>query len=179
MALELFGFKIERKSEESPKANVPAFTLPENDDGSMMVSGAGAYGSYVDFDGAYKNEVDLIFKYRDAAMTADCEIAIDNIVNEAVVIEKNKQPIDIVLDNTDLSDGIKNKVRGEFENILHLLNFNNYGPDIFKRWYTEGRLYYHVMIDVNDPKRGIVELRSLHSTKITKVKNRKNHKNNI
>ena len=154
MALELFGFKIERKSEELPKANVPAFTLPENDDGSMMVSGAGAYGSYVDFDGAYKNEVDLIFKYRDAAMTADCEIAIDNIVNEAVVIEKNKQPIDIVLDNTDLSDGIKNKVRGEFENILHLLNFNNYGPDIFKRWYTEGRLYYHVMIDVNDPKRG-------------------------
>ena len=176
MALELFGFKIERKSEELPKANVPAFTLPENDDGSMMVSGAGAYGSYVDFDGAYKNEVDLIFKYRDAAMTADCEIAIDNIVNEAVVIEKNKQPIDIVLDNTDLSDGIKNKVRGEFENILHLLNFNNYGPDIFKRWYTEGRLYYHVMIDTNDPKRGIVELRSLDSTKIKKVKQVKQEK---
>ena len=170
MALELFGFKIERKSEESPKANVPTFTLPENDDGSMMVSGAGAYGSYVDFDGAYKNEVDLIFKYRDAAMTADCEIAIDNIVNEAVVIEKSKQPIEIVLDNTDLSDGIKNKVRGEFENILHLLNFNNYGPDIFKRWYVEGRLYYHAMIDMNDPKRGIIELRSLDSTKIKKVK---------
>ena len=86
MAFELFGFKIERKSQETPSANVPAFTLPENEDGSMMVSGAGAYGSYVDFDGAYKNEVDLIFKYRDASQTADCEIAVDNIVNEAIVI---------------------------------------------------------------------------------------------
>ena len=140
MAFELFGFKIERKSQEIPSANVPAFTLPENEDGSMMVSGAGAYGSYVDFDGAYKNEVDLIFKYRDASQAADCEIAIDNIVNEAIVIEKNKQPVDIVLDDTDLSEGIKSKVRGEFETVLHLLNFNSYGPDIFRRGYVEGRL---------------------------------------
>jgi hypothetical protein len=176
MALELFGFKIERKSDESPKANVPAFTLPENDDGSMMVSGAGAYGSYVDMDGAYKNEVDLIFKYRDASQSADCEIAIDNIINEAIVMEKNKQPVEITLDNTDLSDGIKNKVRDEFDKILHLLNFNNYGTDIFKRWYIEGRLYYHAMIDVNDPKRGILELRSLDATKIKKIKQVKTEK---
>ncbi len=176
MAFELFGFKIERKSQETPSANVPAFTLPENEDGSMMVSGAGAYGSYVDFDGAYKNEVDLIFKYRDASQAADCEIAIDNIVNEAVVIEKNKQPVDIVLDDTDLTEGIKSKVRGEFETVLHLLNFNNYGPDIFRRWYVEGRLYYHVMIDENDPKRGIVELRSLDATKIKKIKQVKTEK---
>ena len=86
MAFELFGFKIERKSQESPKSNVPVFTLPENDDGSVMVSGANAYGSYVDFDGAFKNEVDLVLKYRDASQTADCEIAIDNIVNEAIVL---------------------------------------------------------------------------------------------
>ena len=170
MALELFGFKIERKSQEVPKANVPAFSLPENEDGSVMVSGAGAYGSYVDFDGQYKNEVDLIFKYREMSMTADCDVAIDNIVNEAIVIEENKQPVDIVLDSTDLSEGIKKKIRGEFTNTLHLLNFNNYGPEIFRRWYVEGRLYYHVMIDENDPKRGILELRSLDSTKIKKIK---------
>ena len=131
-----------------------------------MVSGANAYGSYVDFDGAFKNEVDLITRYRDASQTADCEIAIDNIVNEAIVIEKNKSAVDIGLDNTDLSEGIKKKVRGEFENILHLLNFNKYGSDIFRRWYVEGRIYYHAMIDENDPKRGIIELRSLDSTKI-------------
>ena len=170
MALELFGFKIERKSQEVPKANVPAFSLPENEDGSVMVSGAGAYGSYVDFDGQYKNEVDLIFKYREMSMTADCDVAIDNIVNEAIVIEENKQPVDIVLDSTDLSEGIKKKIRSEFTNTLHLLNFNNYGPEIFRRWYVEGRLYYHVMIDENDPKRGILELRSLDSTKIKKIK---------
>ena len=176
MAFELFGFKIERNSEEKESASVPAFTLPENDDGSVMVSGANAYGSYVDFDGAFKNEVDLIIKYRDASQTADMEIAIDNIVNEAIVIEKNKQPVDIFLDNTDLTDGIKSKVRAEFSTILHLLNFNNYGPDIFRRWYVEGRLYYHAMIDVKDPKRGIVELRSLDSTKIKKVKQVKQEK---
>ena len=111
MAFELFGFKIERKSQESPKSNVPVFTLPENEDGSVMVSGANAYGSYVDFDGAFKNEVDLVIKYREASQTADCEIAIDNIVNEAIVIEKNKSAVDIGLDSTDLSEGIKKKVR--------------------------------------------------------------------
>ena len=176
MAFELFGFKIERKSQESPKANVPAFTLPENDDGSAMVSGANAYGSFVDFDGAFKNEVDLILKYRDASQTADCEIAIDNIINEAIVIDKSRPAVDIILDNTDLSVGIKNKIRGEFDNVLHLLNFNKYGSDIFRRWYVEGRLYYHAMIDESDPKRGIVELRSLDSTKIKKVKHVKQEK---
>ena len=176
MAFELFGFKIERKSQETPKSNVPAFTLPENEDGSVMVSGANAYGSFVDFDGAFKNEVDLILKYRDASQTADCEIAIDNIINEAIVIDKSRPAVDIVLDNTDLSVGIKNKIRGEFDNVLHLLNFNKYGSDIFRRWYVEGRLYYHAMIDESDPKRGIIELRSLDSTKVKKIKHVKQEK---
>ena len=170
MAFEIFGFKIERKSEEKPGAKVPVFTLPENDDGSMMVSGAGAYGSYMDLEGQYKNEVDLILKYREMGQTSDCEIAIDNIVNEAIVVDGIKSPVTLVLDKTDLSEGIKNKIRNEFDTVLDLLNFNNYGHDIFRRWYIEGRLYYHVMIDEADPKRGIVELRSLDSTKIKKVK---------
>ena len=142
-----------------------------------MVSGANAYGAYVDFDGAVKNEVDLVLRYRDASQTADCEIAIDNIVNEAIVIEKNKSAVDIGLDSTDLSEGIKRKVRAEFDNILHLLNFNKYGSDIFRRWYVEGRIYYHAMIDESDPKRGIIELRSLESTKIKKVKQVNQEKN--
>jgi len=171
MAFEIFGFKIERKSQELANANVPAFTLPESDDGSMMVSGAGAAGYSLDMDGLYKNEVELILKYRDMSQMADCEIAIDNVINEAIVADDILPSVSVVLDKTDLTDGIKKKVRTEFDTVLDLLNFNNYGHDIFRRWYIEGRLYYHIMIDENDPKRGIVELRSLDATKIKKVKN--------
>jgi len=171
MAFEIFGFKIERKSQELAGASVPAFTLPESDDGSMMVSGAGALGYSLDMDGQYKNEVELILKYRDMSQMADCEIAIDNIVNDAIVVDDILPSVSVVLDKTDLTEGIKKKVRTEFDTVLDLLNFNNYGHDIFRRWYIEGRLYYHIMIDENDPKRGIVELRSLDATKIKKVKN--------
>ena len=171
MAFEIFGFKIERKSQDLANANVPAFTLPESDDGSMMVSGAGALGYSLDMDGQYKNEVELILKYRDMSQMADCEIAVDNIVNDAIIVDDILPSVSVVLDKTDLTEGIKKKVRTEFDTVLDLLNFNNYGHDIFRRWYIEGRLYYHIMIDENDPKRGIVELRSLDATKIKKVKN--------
>ena len=122
-------------------------------------------------DGQYKNEVELILKYRDMSQMSDCEIAIDNVINDAIVVDDILPSVSVVLDKTDLTDGIKKKVRTEFDTVLDLLNFNNYGHDIFRRWYIEGRLYYHIMIDENDPKRGIVELRSLDATKIKKVKN--------
>ena len=169
MAFEIFGFKIERKSEEQPNANIPAFALPENDDGSMMIAGGGAYGSYLNMEGTYKSEVDLIHKYRQMSQLSDCEIAIENIVNEAIVAGKNERPVNILLDNTGLTESIKTKIRNEFDFVLDLLNFNNFGHEIFRRWYVEGRLYYHIMIDENDPSRGIVELRSLDATKIKKV----------
>jgi len=170
MAFEIFGFKIERKNQGAPNANVPAFTMPENDDGSMMVSGAGAYGTSLDLDGQYKSEIELILKYREMAQTSDCEIAIDNIINESIVIDDTRNPVDIILDRTNLSVGIKKKVTDEFHTVLDLLNFNNFGYDIFRRWYVEGKLYYHIMIDENNPNLGIVELRSLDATKIKKVK---------
>ena len=170
MAFEIFGFKIERKSQGAPDALVPAFTMPENDDGSMMISGAGAYGTSLDLDGQYKTEIELILKYREMAQTSDCEIAIDNIINESIVIDDSRNPVDIILDRTNLSDGIKKKVTNEFSTVLDLLNFNNFGYDIFRRWYVEGKLYYHIMIDENNPQLGIVELRSLDATKIKKIK---------
>jgi len=149
-----------------------------------MVSGAGALGYSLDMDGQYKNEVELILKYRDMSQMSDCEIAIDNIVNDAIVVDDILPSVSVVLDKTNLTEGIKKKVRTEFETVLDLLNFNNYGHDIFRRWYIEGRLYYHIMIDENDPKRGIVELRSLDATKVKKVKNvkvekTKDHTNRI
>ena len=170
MAFEIFGFKIERKNQGASNASVPAFTMPENDDGSMMVSGAGAYGTSLDLDGQYKNEIELILKYREMAQTSDCEIAIDNIINESIVIDDTRNPVDIILDRTNLSVGIKKKITDEFSTVLDLLNFNNFGYDIFRRWYVEGKLYYHIMIDENNPNLGIVELRSLDATKIKKVK---------
>ena len=87
MAFEIFGFKIERMSQELAGASVPTFTLPESDDGSQMVSGAGALGYSLDMDGQYKTEVELVLKYRDMSQMSDCEIAIDNIVNEAIVVD--------------------------------------------------------------------------------------------
>jgi predicted nucleotidyltransferase len=176
MAFELFGFKIERKSQEIKNANIPAFTLPENEDGAMMVSGAGAYGSYMDMEGQFKSEIDLIMKYREMSQVSDCEIAIDNIINEAIVQDGTNPPVDIVLDQTTLSEPIKKKVREEFTKVLDLLNFNNFGHDIFRRWYIEGRIFYHIMIDENNPQLGIVELRSLDSTKVKKVKQVKQEK---
>jgi len=107
---------------------------------------------------------------------SDCEIAIDNVVNEAIVVDDILPSVSVVLDKTDLTEGIKKKVRTEFDTVLDLLNFNNYGHDIFRRWYIEGRLYYHIMIDENDPKRGIVELRSLDATKVKKIKQVKTEK---
>jgi hypothetical protein len=104
------------------------------------------------------------------AQTSDCEIAIDNIINESIVIDDSRNPVDIILDRTNLSDGIKKKITNEFATVLDLLNFNNFGYDIFRRWYVEGKLYYHIMIDENNPQLGIVELRSLDSTKIKKIK---------
>ena len=169
MAFEIFGFKIERKSEERPNAKIPAFALPENEDGSVMYAGGGAYGSYLNMDGAYKNEIELIMKYREMSMSSDCDIAVDNVVNEAIVAGKGERSVNIYLDNLNISDSIKTKIRKEFDYILDLLNFNNFGHEIFRRWYVEGRLYYHIMIDENDPTRGIVELRSIDATKIKKV----------
>ena len=169
MAFEIFGFKIERKSEEQPNAKVPAFALPENEDGSLMFAGGGAYGSYLNMEGEYKNEVELIYKYREMSSLSDCEVAIENVVNEAIVAGKGERPVNILLDNLSLTESIKTKIRNEFDVVLDLLNFNNYGHEIFRRWYVEGRLYYHIMIDENDPSRGIVELRSLDATKIKKI----------
>ena len=110
------------------------------------------------------------------SQVSDCEIAIDNIVNEAIVQDGTSPPVNIVLDQTSLTESIKRKVRDEFTKVLDLLNFNNYGHDIFRRWYVEGKIYYHIMIDENNPQLGIVELRSLDSTKIKKVKHVKQEK---
>ena len=172
MAIELFGFTIGRTQKEQEAKEKVSFALPSSEDGSLDISGAagGAFGTYLDMDGAAKNESDLIRKYRQMALFPEAELAIDDIVNEAVVADREQNPVNINLANINLSLDIKEKIVENFHEVVHLLNFNEIGYDTFKKWYVDGRLYYHIIIDQSNPKRGILELRPIDALKIKKVR---------
>ena len=164
---KLFGFEINRVSgEETP----PSFVAPTSDDGATEVAGGGAFGTYLDLEGTAKNEADLISRYREMALQPECEAAVDDIVNEAVVQEDEDVPVSLNLDRVDYSAGVKKKIHEEFQNVCRLLDFNNYGSDIFKRWYVDGRLYYHNVIDTKSPQKGLTELRYIDPRNIKKVR---------
>ena len=172
MPVELFGFTIGRKQEQQKQ--LQAFATPEYEDGALNVSsGGGAYGTYVDTEGAVKSETELINRYREMSLQAEVENAVDDIVNEAVVTSKDVPSVRLNIGNMNVSDTIKDKVHAEFKEIVRLLEFNQLGNDIFRRWYVDGRLYYHVVIDDKNPKRGIQELRLLDPRKIKKVRETK------
>jgi hypothetical protein len=164
---ELFGFEIKRKKEKE----LASIVSPAADDGSTIVNSAGGYfGMVLDLDSIIKNENDLIKKYREIAQYPDCDAAIEDIVNESIVSEDNKSPINIVLDTVKVSPSIKNKIQDEFANVLKLLKFEDKCNDMFRSWYIDGRLYYHILIDLKKPKDGIVELRVIDPRKIRKIK---------
>ena len=177
MPIELFGFQIGRKEEQ--KDSVKTFVPPANEDGSIAVTEGGAYGTTVDVDGQAKNEATLITRYRDMAQQPECERAVDDVVNEAVVGTGDETPVEIILDKLDgMDDSIKEKIRLEFDYVKDLLNFNNRAYDVFKNWYVDGRLYYHIMIDDKSPRKGIQELRYIDPRKIKKVRVEKRNNNN-
>jgi hypothetical protein len=170
MAIELFGFTIGKKDEET-KPNVVSFAPPPNDDGTLAVAEGGVYGTTVDVNNTAKNEAQLISRYREMAGQPECERAVDDIVNEAIVGTEQDSPVSIVLDNVEeMDDQIKDRIREEFEGILGMLNFHNRAYDIFRNWYVDGRLYYHIMIDTKQPRAGIQELRFIDPRKIKKVR---------
>ena len=170
MAIELFGFTIGKKDEET-KPNVVSFAPPPNDDGTLAVAEGGVYGTTVDVNNTAKNEAQLITRYREMAAQPECERAVDDIVNEAIVGTEYDAPVSIVLDNVEeMDDQIKDRIREEFEGILGMLNFHNRAYDIFRNWYVDGRLYYHIMIDTKQPRAGIQELRFIDPRKIKKVR---------
>jgi len=172
MAIELFGFTIGRTQKENEAKDKLSFALPQYDDGAIDVAGTpgGAYGTYLDMEGAAKNETDLIHRYRQMALFPECELAVDDIVNEAVVADREESAVSINLENINLSLDIKQKIVDNFHEIVDLLQFNQSGYDTFKKWYVDGRLYYHIIIDPNNPKRGILELRPIDALKIKKVR---------
>jgi hypothetical protein len=166
---EFFGFEIKRKGNEEPIR--PSFVPDTEEDGSGVIQAGGHFGAYLDLDGdKAKNEVDLIFKYRDIASQPETDAAIEDIVNESIVGDNDEAPVNIVLDKLEISDKIKDSVKDEFEKILQLLNFNSYAHDIFRKWYVDGRLPYHIIIDNKSPKNGIKELRYIDPTMLRKVK---------
>lgn len=166
--MKLFGFEIKRPSDNPNTA--PSFVEREIDDGALSIAPAAAYGMYVDLDGSVRSEAQLIARYREMANHHEVDNAIDDIVNEAIVQESDIKTITLNLDNTTFSDPVKETIRAEFDYILGLLRFNTFGYDVFRRWYIDGRLYYHVVIDPQKPLEGIKDLRYIDPRKMRKVK---------
>jgi hypothetical protein len=169
MAISLFGYKI-GKDEPQNKEEVKSFVPPTEEDGSVAVVGGGIYGTYVDLEGQIRSDADLIKKYREMANQPECDTAIDDIVNESIVYDDDKYPVDINLEKLKQPEAVKKKIKAEFDHVLKLLDFNNQGYDIFRRWYIDGKLYYHMLIDEKQPKQGLKEIRYIDPRKIRKVK---------
>jgi len=165
---QLFGFSI-NGAVSKPKGQSPI--PPSQDDGVATVAG-GYFGHYVDIEGVARNEFDLIRRYRDMALHPEVDSAVDEIVNEAIVSNEDQSAVSIELSNLEVGEGIKNKIRAEFEYIKRLLNFDKKAHEIFRNWYIDGRVYYHKVIDHANPKGGITELRYIDPLKIKKVKQR-------
>lgn len=167
--MELFGFEIKRKKEENKE--IRSFAEPENTDGSLSVAAAGgSVSSVIDLEGTAKSEAELIQRYRGMIQHPEVQMAVDDVVNEAINVTQNEKPVECVTDDLELSDSVKKKIQEEFDNVLRLLDFSNQGYEIFHRWYVDGRINYHVMIDESAPKKGIQELRYIDPRKLRKVR---------
>ena len=175
---ELFGYKISKSKEEGGTS----FTAPTSDDGAVDIAGGGFFSSYLNTDGKEKTDLDLIHRYRDIAQQSECDTAIEDIINEGIVANERDISVQIVLDNIPYSSKIKKTITEEFEEVLRLLKFEQKGHDLFRRWYVDGRIYFHKIIDQKSPRKGITELRYIDATKIRKVRKvekEKDHKTGV
>ena len=165
---ELFGFSITRqKKTADPKQS---FTQPQADDGTQTIAAGGYFGQYLDMEGTAKTEQDLIRRYREIALHPECDMAIEDIVNEAIVANELKDAIRLSLEEVPFGAEVRRKIEDEFKEVLRLMNFDTKGHDIFRRWYVDGRVYYHKVIDRESPRKGITELRYIDPRKIKKVR---------
>ena len=164
---ELFGFELRKKR---PDQELPSFAPPkDSDDGAVVVSAGGAFGTYVDLDGTVRSEAELVTKYREMSLQPECDAAVDEIVNESISIDE-EHIVQINLEQLKINENIKKIIRDEFQYCLNLLGFNKYAYEIYRRWYIDGRLYYHVIIDDKNPAEGIKEVRYVDPRKIRKVR---------
>ncbi len=173
MAIKLFGFTFgDKEVVQVQNPSEASFALPTSaiDDGAVTITGNAHYGTYVDLEGSIRNELELITRYREMSNHPELEMAIDEIVNEAITRSEEGKILDIVMDNLKQPESIKKKIREEFNNVMRMLNFANLADDLFKRWYIDGRIYYHVVVNEKNPKEGIKELRYIDPRKIRKVR---------
>ena len=162
---QLFGFQINRNKKDRGQSPVP----PNAEDGIAVAAG-GYFGTYVETDAQARNEYDLIKRYRDMSLHPECDSAIDDIVNEFVVSDSNDSCVNIDLANLQVGAGVKKKIKEEFEYLKRLLNFDMKAHELIRNWYIDGRLYYHKVIDLNDPRKGILEMRYIDPLKIRRVR---------
>ena len=168
---KLFGFSIEDSESLSNTAVSPI--PPNNEDGSDHYMSSGFFGSYVDIEGIYRTEFDLIKRYREMALHPEADSAIEDIVNEAIVSDTNDTPVEIELSNLNASDGIKDKIRKEFRYLLDIMDFDKKAHEIYRNWYVDGRIYYHKIIDLKRPQDGIQEMRYIDAMKMRYVRQQK------
>jgi len=164
----LFGFSIQRSKKD--KGGEVTFTTPDSDDGSIEISGGGFFGQILDTDGRERTELDLIKRYRNISQQSECDAAIEDIINEGIVANQTDSAVQIDLERIPYPDKIKRKIRSEFDEVLRLLDFGIKGHDIFRKWYVDGRIYFHKVIDTKNPRKGISELRWIDAAKIKKVR---------
>ena len=165
---ELFGFNITRvKPQTDPKQQ---FSQPAAEDGTQVVAAGGFFGSYLDMEGTAKTEQDLIRRYREIALHPECDMAIEDIVNEAITSNENKQSVKVITDDLQYSSKIKVRIEQEFAEVLRLLQFNTRGHDLFRRWYVDGRIFFQKVIDAENTKNGITELKYLDPRKVKKIR---------
>ena len=171
---QLFGYSLERA--KKGQGTGPSFVRKESDDAATPVAGGGYFGTAIDLDGTFKDENDLIRRYRSMSIHPECDRAIDDVVNEAIAGDIDDTPVDVELSNLKVGSGIKKQIREEFKNVLRLMDFDKTAYDIFRRWYIDGKLYYHKVIDIKNPRGGITELRYVDPRKIRKVVEMENTK---
>ena len=173
--MELFGFEIKR-SDQKELDQIQSIVPQTQEDGATEIAPGGYYGTYVDLEGSAKNEADLVTKYREMALQPECDEAVENIIDDAIIMENNVYPVEIILDNVNLPNRVKKLIRDEYFNVLKLLDFTNRGYEIFRRYYVDGRLYYQIIIDEQSVRDGIKELRYIDPRKIRKVREHKKDK---
>lgn len=170
MEIKLFGFTIKKTDKEQAREEAKSFVPPTNDDGAVTIEGVGAYGAFIDLDGSSKNEFELVTRYREMALLPEVDAAIDDIINESIVLDGEKPAVEINLSRLKAGAEVKDAIEEEFQNILTLVNWNNNAYDIFKKWYIDGRLFYHVILDERVKQNGILELRYIDPRQIRKVR---------
>lgn len=178
MAFSIFGFQFNKSSSVPDAEKIPSIAPTTKDDGAIVISSPGpmAAGLFLDLEGSVKNESELVTKYRDMSIHPEIDNAVDEIVNEALVSEDGEKPVDIVLDEVEISESFKKVIRDEFDEVLRLLEFHTMSYEVFRKWYVDGRLYYVVVVDPNNASEGIAELRYLDPRKIRKIRQVKQSK---